>query len=138
MTPPRRPAACQSGRGPSRSRTSARLPAGPSRGSALNPTAEVRLGEPKTGMLSDNPFLLTVFDRPDDDGPRLVYADWLEERGECDRAELIRLQCQGGDQCRADDLIRAHGARWAGPAARSAYGFAFRRGFVEELTISAR
>ncbi len=39
-------------------------------------------------------FLATIFDRPDDDGPRLVYADWLEERGECGRAEFIRAQCK--------------------------------------------
>jgi uncharacterized protein (TIGR02996 family) len=29
-----------------------------------------------------------------DDAPRLVYADWLEERGETARAELIRVQCE--------------------------------------------
>lgn len=34
-----------------------------------------------------------IIDHPDDDGPRLVFADWLEERGECARAELIRLGC---------------------------------------------
>ena len=27
---------------------------------------------------------------PADDAPRLVYADWLEERGDLERAELIR------------------------------------------------
>lgn len=31
---------------------------------------------------------------PDDDLPRLVYADWLDERGRGDRAEFIRLQCR--------------------------------------------
>ena len=29
---------------------------------------------------------------PDDDGARLVYADWLDERGDTDRAAFIRLQ----------------------------------------------
>jgi uncharacterized protein (TIGR02996 family) len=33
---------------------------------------------------------------PDDDAPRLVYADWLDEHGEADRAEFIRLQCELG------------------------------------------
>jgi uncharacterized protein (TIGR02996 family) len=30
---------------------------------------------------------------PDDDLPRLVYADWLEEHGDADWADLIRVQC---------------------------------------------
>jgi uncharacterized protein (TIGR02996 family) len=40
-------------------------------------------------------LLRTIFDNPDDDAPRLVYADWLEERGDLDntaRAHLIRRQ----------------------------------------------
>lgn len=36
------------------------------------------------------PFLDMIRAHPDDDGPRLVYADWLDEHGECDRAEFIR------------------------------------------------
>src|SRR5262245_34522748 len=38
-----------------------------------------------------------VLEQPDDDAPRLVYADWYEENGdEADRqhAELIRLQVE--------------------------------------------
>jgi uncharacterized protein (TIGR02996 family) len=33
-----------------------------------------------------------VLERPEDDRPRLVYADWLDENGEADRAEFIRIQ----------------------------------------------
>src|SRR5262245_26763055 len=40
-----------------------------------------------------DPFLRAVFAAPDDDAPRLVYADWLEEHGETPHAELIRAQC---------------------------------------------
>jgi uncharacterized protein (TIGR02996 family) len=29
-----------------------------------------------------------------DDAPRLVYADWLEEHGQPERAEFIRVQCE--------------------------------------------
>lgn len=39
-------------------------------------------------------FLKAIFDAPADDLPRLVFADWLEERGESGWAELIRMQCQ--------------------------------------------
>jgi uncharacterized protein (TIGR02996 family) len=38
-------------------------------------------------------FLRAIFDAPDDDTPRLVYADFLQENGEEDRAEFIRLGC---------------------------------------------
>lgn len=31
---------------------------------------------------------------PDDDLPRLVYADWLDEHGRGEMAELIRVQCE--------------------------------------------
>src|SRR5262249_28839506 len=87
---------------------------------------------------ADDPFLHTIRDHPDDNGPRLVYADWLEERGECDRAELIRLQCRGEEEGRASELVHRHRESWAGPAARPTYGVTYRRGFVEEITICAR
>jgi uncharacterized protein (TIGR02996 family) len=45
--------------------------------------------------MTDNDALLhAILDDPDDDGPRLVYADWLEEHGEQARAEFIRVECQ--------------------------------------------
>jgi uncharacterized protein (TIGR02996 family) len=37
-------------------------------------------------------FLAAVCAAPDDDTPRLAFADWLEEQGETDRAEFIRCQ----------------------------------------------
>ena len=33
-------------------------------------------------------FLGTIREHPQDDGPRLVYADWLEENGDCDGRSL--------------------------------------------------
>ena len=39
-------------------------------------------------------FLRSIIDNPADDGPRLVYADWLEEQGQCDWAEFIRISMQ--------------------------------------------
>lgn len=39
-------------------------------------------------------FLRAIFDAPDDNTPRLVYADFLQENGEDVRAELIRVQCE--------------------------------------------
>lgn len=39
-------------------------------------------------------FLTAIIENPDDDAPRLQYADWLEEKGECERAEFIRVQIE--------------------------------------------
>lgn len=39
-------------------------------------------------------LIQTVIDNPDDDTPRLVYADWQEEHGDAAHAELIRAQCE--------------------------------------------
>jgi uncharacterized protein (TIGR02996 family) len=43
-------------------------------------------------------FLQAMIDAPEDDTPRLVYADWLEEHGageaDRDRAEFIRVQVE--------------------------------------------
>ena len=36
-----------------------------------------------------------IFANPDDDAPRLVYADWLLERGD-PRGEFIQIQCKLG------------------------------------------
>ncbi|MCE9568304.1 MAG: TIGR02996 domain-containing protein [Planctomycetes bacterium] len=39
------------------------------------------------------PFLDAICDNIDDDTPRLVFADWLQENGDDARAEFIRIQC---------------------------------------------
>ncbi len=65
-------------------------------------------------------FLSAIIDAPEDDTPRLVYADWLDENGEPERAEFIRTQCRTArqavpaiaDELRADDLLDAHGHAW--------------------------
>lgn len=38
-------------------------------------------------------FHLSVCEHPEDDTPRLIFADWLEENGQGERAEFIRVQC---------------------------------------------
>jgi uncharacterized protein (TIGR02996 family) len=39
-------------------------------------------------------FLAAILAAPEDDTPRLVYADWLEEHGDEAHAEFIRVQCE--------------------------------------------
>ena len=33
-----------------------------------------------------------IYENPDNDAPRRIYADWLDEHGQRDRAEFIRVQ----------------------------------------------
>jgi uncharacterized protein (TIGR02996 family) len=40
-----------------------------------------------------DPFLKAILEKVEDDAPRLIYADWLEERGD-PRGEFIRVQCK--------------------------------------------
>jgi uncharacterized protein (TIGR02996 family) len=39
-------------------------------------------------------LLATILREPDEDMPRLAFADWLDENGEPERAEFIRVQCR--------------------------------------------
>lgn len=45
-------------------------------------------------MNSHEAFMQTISANPDDDAPRLVYADWLEENGYEMYAEFIRVQIE--------------------------------------------
>jgi uncharacterized protein (TIGR02996 family) len=47
---------------------------------------------PATG--DEAALLGAVREAPEDDAPRLVYADWLDEHGDADRAAFIRTQCR--------------------------------------------
>lgn len=100
-------------------------------------------------MKLDRSFLQAILETPDDDAPRLVFADWLDEHGEEARAEFIRVQCelarrededlrrtQGERRQRA--LLAKHGDRWREELpAWARKGSVFRRGFVEEVTAKA-
>jgi carbon storage regulator CsrA len=91
-------------------------------------------------------FLQAVLETPDDEGIRLIFADWLEEQDD-PRGEFIRVQCRlaGLDvtgkerqalQAREYDLWVAHAQTWRAylpPVLRSA---PFERGFVESVHLS--
>ncbi|MBX9624306.1 MAG: TIGR02996 domain-containing protein [Gemmataceae bacterium] len=107
-----------------------------------------------------------IRDRPDDDLPRLVYADWLEEHGDPARAEFIRVQCRLGQlgsdrrkgrkerlplEERERTLLAAHKEVWADPLCRALAGpgpaegpagwlgrMTFHRGFVRALYLDFR
>lgn len=100
--------------------------------------------------MHEGPALLAaVLAHPDDDTPRLIYADWLEENGCPERAEFIRIQIELARrpnltlQARESALLAAHAERWLaplrtpdGPLFGEAHGV-FRRGFVETVWMTA-
>jgi uncharacterized protein (TIGR02996 family) len=45
-------------------------------------------------MTERDAFMQAILANPDDDAPRLIFADWLEEHGDPFRAEFIRVQCR--------------------------------------------
>lgn len=102
-------------------------------------------------MTNDGDALFrAVCESPEDDTPRLVYADWLEENGKPERAELIRLQCEGshlnpafpGDTARrnrASQLLKEFGDHWYAelPDVRGvAWGSLFVRGFIDTVRVA--
>ena len=71
-------------------------------------------------------FLDAIFDHPDDDTPRLVYADWLQEHGQEDYAQFIRLSIRAktGDRKPPDERKRLRSERrpfWAQGGGSSAW-----------------
>jgi uncharacterized protein (TIGR02996 family) len=45
-------------------------------------------------MATDAAFLRDILANPADEARRLIYADWLEDHGDPDRAEFIRVECE--------------------------------------------
>jgi uncharacterized protein (TIGR02996 family) len=47
-------------------------------------------------------FLKSIVETPDDDGTRLIYADWLEEHGQAEKAQFVRLEVELSKMPRSD------------------------------------
>lgn len=98
-------------------------------------------------MTPDEAFLEAILEAPDDDTPRLIYADWLEEHGD-PRGEFIRLQCWLASKAEDDPfrselaarerkLLVEHEADWLGPLHSLLKRWTFRRGFLDDVTLAA-
>lgn len=98
-------------------------------------------------MTYDDAFLQAILENPDDDTPRLIYADWLEERGD-PRGEFIRIQCHLATMSADDErrsrleqhereLLAHHQDRWLGELRPLLSGWMFRRGFLDSITVPA-
>jgi uncharacterized protein (TIGR02996 family) len=108
------------------------------------PTRAVRAT--RTSAADGAELLERIHAAPEDDAARLVYADWLTERGD-PRGELITLQVldasgQASDaqHTRMRSLVRKHKDAWLGPRLAAVLrGVEFERGFlaVAELAQNA-
>lgn len=90
-------------------------------------------------------FLQAIAAAPDDDTPRLVFADWLDEHDRPDRAEFIRAEVaiarttpgQAGRArlfARRDALYEEHAAEWFAWFSGKARYWVTERGFVTDIT----
>src|SRR5438270_5082202 len=87
-------------------------------------------------MTDESALLAAIRAVPEDDDPRLVYADWLDEHAQPKRAEFIRVQCELArrksrpPRRREAKLLASHHKAIAGPLASRHLRFQFRRGFA--------
>ena len=97
--------------------------------------------------MNEQDFLAAITDSPDDEVPRLVYADWLDEQGD-PRGEFIRVQCQRAKleardpRCleldfRERSLLADYRNHWAKEVRKWGRVIQYRRGFVEDITVQA-
>jgi uncharacterized protein (TIGR02996 family) len=91
-------------------------------------------------------FVEAIVESPDDDAPRLIFADWLDDQGQPERAEFLRLQVARARIHPADpraraslrreaELLARHEGDWLGPLAVLTSRCRFHRGFVEEVAV---
>lgn len=95
-------------------------------------------------------FLADICEHPEDDAPRLIYADWLEDAGKAARAEFIRIQIErarlSGTHPRQRDLasresqlLQANEREWREELPRlTGVGWEeFTRGFIEAAFVES-
>ncbi len=88
------------------------------------------------GSQEQSDFRRQISAEPSNDAIRLVYADWLLERGD-PRGEFISLQIQQKDSKRARALLREHESGWLGDPLRATLTkTAFERGFLSEAALA--
>jgi uncharacterized protein (TIGR02996 family) len=97
---------------------------------------------------NEDAFLRAIIADTEDDAPRLIYADWLDEHGQSERAEFIRVQIalaelHGNDERRPElrrheqRLLRRYGKLWTEPLRPLAWSYRFYRGFVRSVACDA-
>lgn len=110
---------------------------------------------PLPGWANDPQYLAFESDivaHPDDDAPRLILADWLDDHGDehtAARAEFIRVQIELSRldnhaprwrelTQRQSELLRLHERAWLGPLAGIVTHATWQRGFVQRVKLGVR
>jgi uncharacterized protein (TIGR02996 family) len=89
-----------------------------------------------------------VLAHPDDDTPRLVYADWCDDAGHADRAAFVRAQidaaraepwCEVDREAtqRANALLAVYVEEWTAHLSDTVEWYGFERGFIEQVGLYA-
>ncbi|MBA2540602.1 MAG: TIGR02996 domain-containing protein [Deltaproteobacteria bacterium] len=104
--------------------------------------AGIGVGKLSRGSKNLEALLEAIHDNPDDDAPRLVYADALLERGD-PRGEFISLQLRPeldrDAKKREKELLTVYGKQWLGDLAPVVMaGYEFARGFLSECKVDNR
>ncbi|MCE9546713.1 MAG: TIGR02996 domain-containing protein [Planctomycetia bacterium] len=97
-------------------------------------------------MKNGQSHLQAILDSPDDDAPRLAYANRLKRSGDADRAEFIRIQCaldklspqakgRPALEAREKELLDQYGWDWAKEFGTSISEWVYRRGFIERVQM---
>lgn len=98
--------------------------------------------------MTDAGLIKEILAKPFDDEPRLVYADWLEESGDVNRADFIRIQCEcaghrywepeyDGLMKQSEKLLKDNEAVWKKQLGIRARCY-FQRGFIEGMTATPK
>ena len=107
------------------------------------PRAEPPRPPSSRAQTSEAELLAAIYEHPEDDGARAVYADVLTERGD-PRGELITLQLarepSAAAQKRIQALLKAHQQEWIGPLAPfvAKQGLELRRGFLAGCQVKLK
>jgi uncharacterized protein (TIGR02996 family) len=97
-------------------------------------------------VAQERDFIRAIVEEPDEDVHRLVYADWVDEHDQPDRAHFIRAQVelslltddsprrrQLAFQCR--QLLEANEKAWLKPLKRLTPEWRWSRGFIEMIDL---
>src|SRR6266508_1706563 len=92
---------------------------------------------------------LRAMQEDEDDTSRLIFADWLDEHGQPERAEFIRIQCELARwvpdlkrrtqlQQREQEILSRYGEAWIGALAEHCLSWHFERGLAHIVMDASR
>src|SRR4051812_38958308 len=98
-------------------------------------------------MTERDAFIAAIRETPAEDAVRLVFADWLEDHGEPERAELVRVQCElercdpASDRAielrrRSVEMQAVYERDWLGEWTDRLVRWRFRRGFLDSAVFT--